>query len=166
MAVAIEETNQALTTGATSLLLPSWSVVEDEFVAVAVGLRDDTIVPTVAGNGITFVAELSIIGTQTQNAIYLFRGQVPANDTGQVTISLAGNGDPVAGIGVRFSGQELGNNGADAIDGTAPEPTRINSSVDAKWRSANQTASSPPSSAAWASSKASASASSSVTPNR
>lgn len=116
MSVAIEETTQATTLSATSLLLPSWSIVAGEFLAVGVALRDDTVVPTVAGHGLTWVAEQSIINIQTQNAVYLFRAEAVVNATGQITVSLPANADPVGAVGIRFSGQIQGNNGADGID--------------------------------------------------
>jgi hypothetical protein len=122
MAVAIEQTTQATTLSATSLLLPSWSVVAGEFLAVGVALRDDTVVPTVSGHGLTWVAEQSVIGAQGQNACYLFRAQAAVNATGQITISLPANSDPVGAVGVRFSGQIQGNNGADGIDADVGDP--------------------------------------------
>lgn len=116
MTVTVEQTTQATTGSATSLLLPSWSIVAGEFLAVCVALRDDTVVPTVSGHGLTWVEELAQIGTDGQNACYIFRAQAAVNNTGQITISLPSNGDPVGAAGVRISGQQTGDNGGDAID--------------------------------------------------
>lgn len=119
MAVAIVQTIQATTVSATSLLLPSWSILAREFLGVWVALRDDTVTPTVSGHGLTWVQQLGLVGTDGQNAAYLFRAQAAANNTGQITISLPSNGDPVGAAAMRLNGQQQGNNGLDAIDATA-----------------------------------------------
>jgi len=116
MAVAIQQTIQATTNSATSLLLPSWSVVAGEWLGVGVALRDDTVTPTVSGHALTWVQQLSRIGTDGQNAVYFFRAQAAANNTGQITISLPSNGDPVGACGIRINGQQTGTNGLAAID--------------------------------------------------
>lgn len=132
MSVAIEQTTQATTGSATSLLLPSWSIVAGEFLAVCVALRDDTVVPTVSGHALTWVQQLVRIGTDGQNAVYLFRAQAAVNDTGQITISLPSNGDPVGASGVRISGQETGNNGLDAIDASNTNASPLTDNDDFK----------------------------------
>lgn len=132
MAVAVAQSIQATTVSATSLLLPSWSIVANNWIGVCVALRDDTVVPTVSGHGLTWVQQLGLIGTDGQNAAYLFRAQASANNTGQITISLPGNGDPVGAAGIRYTGQALGSNGLAAIDATATNRSPLTDNNDMK----------------------------------
>jgi len=127
MAIAAPQTAVATTDTGTSATI-SLNTANDELVLIGVHLRDETIVPTVSGNGLTFVNHADVDNTQGQGGLTLFRAQKPSGvSTGTITVSLPSNTDPVVVIGTRFTGADTtGTDGSGAVEVTAthtgPDP--------------------------------------------
>ena len=123
MAIALEQTIEAgVTTG--NITLPSWTPGSDELVLVAVMQRNETIAPTLSGNGLTFVSVLDINDNQAQCGVVVFRAMGNSPSTGAITVTLTGNTVPAYAIAARFSGVDTGGtNGSAACEATASATT-------------------------------------------
>lgn len=115
--------NEGTTTGSgsgTSVSLTSWTPGSNELVLVAVALRDETISPSLSGNGLTFVEVANVDNVQGQNGINLFRAMGSSPSTGSITVTLTGNSTPVFARAYRFSGVDTsGTNGSGAVEASA-----------------------------------------------
>ncbi|KPK38533.1 MAG: hypothetical protein AMJ69_08220, partial [Gammaproteobacteria bacterium SG8_47] len=110
------------TTSMTSLTLPSWTPQSDELLLVGVALRDESVVPTVSGNGLTWTQVADKDNDRGQMGVTLFRASGSSPTSGAITISLPGNADPVYAVAVRLSGVDTSvNQGIEAI-ATASSP--------------------------------------------
>lgn len=132
MAVALSQSIQASAVSSTSIVLPSWSIVLNDIILVAVACRDNNIVPTVAGQGQTFVEIADVETAQGVQRCFLFRAQATANNTGSITVTLTGNSDPVAIAAWRLSGAIVGTNGAAATDALVTDPGPLSDDDDMK----------------------------------
>lgn len=123
MAIALEQTIEAgVTTG--NITLPSWTPGSNELVLVAVMQRNETIAPTLSGNGLTFVSVLDIDDNQGQCGVVVFRAMGASPSTGAITVTLTGNTVPAYAIAARFSGVDTGGtNGSAACEATASATT-------------------------------------------
>lgn len=102
-------------TDGTSFSTNSESVTADDLVLIAVTSNGSVAAPTLSGLGATWV-EVATSVSSTPRRITLFRAQIPSSTTGAVTISFAATTTICAFWFIRVTGQELGNNGADAIE--------------------------------------------------
>jgi hypothetical protein len=85
-------------------------------------MRDESITPTAAGNGITFSQIHKVNNVQNLGALTVFRGLDASPSTGQITVTHTGNTDTVSCIATRFSGIDTsGSNGSGAIGNTATD---------------------------------------------
>ena len=104
----------------TSIVTGSWTPGSNELVLVAVALRNETITPSVSGNGLTFVSVADVDNVQGQNGINLFRAMGSSPTTGAITVTLTGNSTPVFVRAYRFSGVDTsGTNGSGAVEASA-----------------------------------------------
>jgi hypothetical protein len=109
------------TTGDTSTLT-SWTPASNELILLFVAMRDESITPTAAGNGITFSQIHKVNNVQNLGALTVFRGLDASPSTGQITVTHTGNTDTVSCIATRFSGIDTsGSNGSGAIGNTATD---------------------------------------------
>lgn len=120
MAIVIEETVTGSTTSAESFSLTSWTPGSNELILVAVSMRDDSNVPTLSGNGLTFVQHAHHESTRVGViGIFLFRAMGASPSTGQITVTVTGNSKPVTVVASRFSGVDTtGINGSGALEGS------------------------------------------------
>ena len=113
-------------TAVSSFTLASWTPGANEFVDVAISLRDRPIgvtVTGVSGNGITFALVAAIEGTQDQERSERWRGQIASPSTGQITVTLSAACNAASAVAHSISGAAIGNNGADAVDAFATADT-------------------------------------------
>jgi hypothetical protein len=122
MTIAVEESVAGGgTTGDTSTLT-SWTPASNELILLFVAMRDESITPTAAGNGITFSQIHKVNNVQNVGALTVFRGLDASPSTGQITVTHTGNTDTVSCIATRFSGIDTsGSNGSGAIGNTATD---------------------------------------------
>lgn len=120
MAIAIQESVKNLITTGDSFLLPSWTPQANELVLVQVSMRGQSIVPSLSGNGLTFVEITRKDDVQGVGRVIVFRAMSASPSTGQITVTVTGNTKPVAAIAIRVSGADTsGTNGSGAIEATA-----------------------------------------------
>lgn len=124
MSIAVEETLVAGLGdgGGNSFSFASWTPGSNELVLVGVGQRDESISISVAGNGLTFVEIANVDNVQGQLGVALFRAMGASPTTGQITVTVTGNTEPVSAVVTRFSGVDTsGTNGSGAIEATATD---------------------------------------------
>lgn len=123
MAIALAQTIEAgVTTG--NIVLPSWTPGSNELVLIAIVQRNETITPTLSGNGLTFVSVIDVEDNQGQVGVHVFRALGASPSTGAITVTLTANVTPAYAIAARFSGVDTsGTNGSGAIEVTASATT-------------------------------------------
>ncbi len=100
----------------TSLVLPSWTPQSGELLLVGVALRDETIVPSVSGNGLTWTQVADRDNDRGQMGVNLFRASGASPSAGSITISLPGNTLPAYAVAVRMSNVDTTTNqGVEAV---------------------------------------------------
>jgi len=120
MSIAIQESVKNLITSGNSFLLPSWTPQANELVLVMVAMRGQSIVPSLSGNGLTFVEITRKDDVQGVGRVIVFRAMGASPSSGQITVTVTGNTKPVAAIAMRVSGTDTsGTNGSGAIEATA-----------------------------------------------
>jgi hypothetical protein len=87
----------------TSLVLPSWTPQSGELLLVGVALRDETIVPSLSGNGLTWTQVADRDNDRLQMGVNLYRASGASPTAGSITISLPGNTLPAYAVAVRLS---------------------------------------------------------------
>lgn len=120
MSIVIQESvKNSILTG-NSFLLPSWTPQANELVLVQVSFRGQSIVPSLSGNGLTFVEVARKDDVQGVGRVIVFRAMSASPSSGQITITVTGNTKPCAAIAMRISGVDTsGSNGSGAIEATA-----------------------------------------------
>jgi hypothetical protein len=106
--------------GSGTLSLSTWTPAALDLVLVGVHMEKDTPVPTVAGNGLTFVlVDSQVLGSRV---LYLFRAQGTAPAAGSVAIDVTGNTGAVVAIATRIAGAHTGGtNGSVAVEVSAKD---------------------------------------------
>lgn len=137
MAIALGETVSGGQgdAGGDSFTLTSWTPGSNELVLVTVALRDTAITPTCSGNGLNFVQVAIVDNTQGQNSIALFRAMDASPSTGQITVTVTGNTNPVSAMASRLSGVDTsGTDGSGAVEANAtdvgPDPDDDDMQID------------------------------------
>ncbi len=131
MAIALEQTLTGGTDDATSVVLSSWTPAANDLILVFVALRNETLTPTVAGNGLTFVSVIDVDDDQGQVGITIFRALGASPSAGAITVTLTDNTLPAFVIAARFSGCDTsGTNGSGAIEATASATTGLTDNGD------------------------------------
>lgn len=118
MPIAVEQ-SLTNTVAGTSIALSSWTPQANELLLVWVCAKTKTLTPSVSGNGLTWV-QIGPTGTSnSDNETWLFHAQGASPSAGAVTVTLTGNADNAAVIGVRLSGAATGGtNGSEAVEAT------------------------------------------------
>jgi MSHA biogenesis protein MshQ len=107
----------------TSLVLPPWTPQSGELLLVGVVLRDETVVPSVSGNGLTWTQVADKDNDRGQMGVNMFRASGASPTTGSITISLPGNTLPAYAVAVRLSNVDTTvNQGIEAV-ATASGPS-------------------------------------------
>ena len=133
MAIAVVQTLTASTVSGTSITFSSWTPAANELLLVAVALRDETIAPSVAGNGLTWVSVANVDNVQNQCGINLFRALGASPSAGAITITLTGNSNPASAVAFRLSGVNTGGaNGSGAVENVATNIGPVKDSEDMK----------------------------------
>lgn len=121
MAVVDQENVIGSGTG-SSFTLTSWTPASNDLVLVWVLMNDLTITPSLSGNGLTFVEVLNVTNTNSVARGWLFRAMKSNPSSGQITVTITGNTQNAAAIGVRFSGCDIsGSDGSGAVESSASE---------------------------------------------
>src|SRR4030067_2494583 len=94
MAIAVVQTLTASTVSGTSITFSSWTPAANELLLVAVALRDETIAPSVAGNGLTWVSVCHVENVTNQGGINLFRALGASPSAGGRHITPTGKQNP------------------------------------------------------------------------
>ena len=123
MAIALQQSVEAgVDTG--SITLPSWTPSGNELILVAIAQRNETITPSLSGNGLTFVQVLDKDDSQGQCGVVVFRAMGASPTTGSITVTLTSNTLPAYAIAARFSETDTsGTNGSGAVEATASAET-------------------------------------------
>jgi hypothetical protein len=123
MAITLEQTVTGSDASASSFTLSSWTPLSDELVILCVAQRDEANAVTASGNGLTFVSVVDVDNVQGQNGISILRAQISGTPTtGQITVTMTGNGDPAFAVAMRFSGVATGGtNGSEAVEASASD---------------------------------------------
>lgn len=117
MAIALEQTVTGLDTG-SDITLTSWTPAANELVLLFVAQRNEALVPSVSGNGLTWVSVATVDGNQGQNGLAVFRAMGASPTTGSITVTNVSGFD--VAVACRFSGVDIsGTNGSGAIDASA-----------------------------------------------
>lgn len=117
MAIALEQTVTGLDTG-SSISLTSWTPAANELVLLFVAQRNEALVPSVSGNGLTWVSVATVDGNQGQNGLAVFRAMGASPSTGSISVTNTSGFD--VAVACRFSGVDIsGTNGSGAIDASA-----------------------------------------------
>jgi MSHA biogenesis protein MshQ len=107
----------------TSLTLPSWTPQSGELLLVGVALRDETVVPSVTGNGLTWTQVADRDNDRGQMGVNLFRASGASPTAGSIVINLPGNTVPAYAVAVRLSNVDTAvNQGIEAVS-TASGPS-------------------------------------------
>jgi len=120
MAIALEQSISAtVTTG--NVTSGSWSPAADELIMVLAFYREETITPTIAGNGLTWVNIFHLDQGRGQNGISVWRAMSASTpSSGTITVTHSGNTKPLGMIALRFSGVDTGGtNGSAAVEAHA-----------------------------------------------
>jgi len=117
MAIALEQTVTGLDAG-SSITLTSWTPAANELVLLFVAQRNEALVPSVSGNGLTWVSVATVDGNQGQNGLAVFRAMGSSPTTGSISVTNVSGFD--VAVACRFSGADTsGTNGSGAIDASA-----------------------------------------------
>lgn len=122
MAIALEQTVTGLDAG-SSITLASWTPAANELVLLFIAQRDEALVPSVSGNGLTWVSVANVDNTQGQNGVAIYRAMGASPSTGSITVTNTSGFD--VAVACRFSGMDIGGtNGSAAVEasGTATGP--------------------------------------------
>ncbi len=107
-------------TSGNTLTMPTWTPGANELCLIAVAQRNESIAPTIAGNGLTWVEILNLDNAQGQCGISVFRAMGASPSSGTPIITATGNLTPIVGVGIRLSGVDTsGTNGSGAVEVTA-----------------------------------------------
>lgn len=113
----VEETISAGINSGNTLTFPSWTPGSNELVIVAVAQRHETIVPTIAGNGLTWVKLYDLDNPQAKCGIVVWRAMGASPSTGTIVITMTGNILPASAVAIRMSGTNTeGTNGSGAVE--------------------------------------------------
>lgn len=91
-----------ITTGST-ITLTSWTPVAGEIVVIGLAQRNESIAPSVAGNGQTWTQIMDIDNVQGQNGIVMWANVISSPSTGSIEVTITGNTLPATAIAARFS---------------------------------------------------------------
>lgn len=122
MAIALEQTVTGLDAG-SSITLTSWTPAANELVLLFIAQRDEALVPSVSGNGLTWVSVENVDNTQGQNGVAIYRAMGASPSTGSIVVTNTSGFD--VAVACRFSGVDIGGtNGSAAVEasGTAAGP--------------------------------------------
>lgn len=122
MAIALEQTVTGLDAG-SSITLASWTPAANELVLLFIAQRNEALVPSVSGNGLTWVSVANVDNTQGQNGVAIYRAMGASPSTGSITVTNTSGFD--VAVACRFSGMDIGGtNGSAAVEasGTATGP--------------------------------------------
>jgi len=90
--------------GVFSITLASWTPAANDLILVVVAMRRTTIVPSVAGNGLTWTMTGDVTNAQAQMRLFMFQAQGASPSTGSIVVTVTANDRPVAVQAQRFSG--------------------------------------------------------------
>lgn len=132
-------TNAVSSTDGTGFTTSSVSVTAGDLVLVGVS-ADDVAAPTLSGLGATWV-QVATTTSITPRRIALFRAEIPSTTSGAITITFGSTATFCAWTVVQVTGQEPGNNGADAIEAfdTAASAAAVTTTLDLTGASAGAT---------------------------
>jgi hypothetical protein len=100
----------------TSVTLPPWTPQANELLLVGVALRDETVVPSVSGNGLTWTQIADRDNLRGEMGVNLFRASGMSPSSGSITINLPGNTLPAYAVAIRLSGVDTAvNQGIEAV---------------------------------------------------
>lgn len=103
-----------------TLTLPTWTPDALDLVLVGVHMQKSSPVPTVTGNGLTFV----LVDSKDNNdqRLYLFRAQGTAPIAGTIAVDVTGNTASCIAIATRIAGAHTGGtNGSTAVEASAKD---------------------------------------------
>ena len=111
--------------GTTSLTLPSWTPQAGELLLVGIAMRDETILHSVSGNGLTWTLVADRDNDRGQMGVALYRASGPSPTAGSIVVTLTGNTLPAYAVAVRLSGVDTAvNQGIEAV-ATASGPAGV-----------------------------------------
>lgn len=122
MAIVLEQTVTGAD-GGSGITLTSWTPGSNELCLLFIAQRNETLTPSVSGNGLTWVEITSVDNSQGQNGISVWRAMGASPSTGSISVTNTSGFD--VAVACRFSGVDTsGTNGSGAIDAsqTAPGP--------------------------------------------
>lgn len=122
MAIALEQTVTGLDAG-SSITLTSWTPAANELVLLFIAQRNEALVPSVSGNGLTWISVANVDNTQGQNGVAIYRAMGASPSTGSIVVTNVSGFD--VAVACRFSGVDIGGtNGSAAVEasGTAAGP--------------------------------------------
>lgn len=120
MAIVLEQAIAAKDAGAGSITFPSWTPGANELVLVFIGIQNESLVPTVAGNGLTFVSVIDVNNVRNVNGVNVFRAMGASPSAGSVVVS--NTGGIATAVVCRFSGVDTGGtNGSAAVEATGSD---------------------------------------------
>src|SRR3989344_1573515 len=102
--------------GTTSLTLPSWTPQAGELLLVGIAMRDETILHSVFGNGLTWTLVADRDNDRGQMGVALYRASGASPTAGSIVVTLTGNTLPAYAVAVRLSGVDTAvNQGIEAV---------------------------------------------------
>jgi hypothetical protein len=115
-------TGSALT--GNSFTLTSWTPAANSLCLIGVFQRNEAITPTVAGNGLTWVAVAHVDDGDAVSGMSVFRAMGASPSAGQITVTVTGNTTTVNAIAICLSGVDTGGtNGSAAVEAFDTEAT-------------------------------------------
>jgi len=90
--------------GGSSVTLASWTPDPNDLILVVVAMRTTTIVPTIAGNGLSWTTTGDVTNAQGVMRLFMFQAQGASPSTGAIVVTVTGNTLPVTVQAQRFSG--------------------------------------------------------------
>ena len=117
IALAGSAITASIVSGST-VSLPSWTPAANDLILLSVAQRDESIPISVSGNGLAWTEIANVDNVQGQGGISLWRAQGASPTTGQITVTVTGNANPVVVIAQRFSGVTT----ATPVEATATTP--------------------------------------------
>ncbi|HNT76859.1 MAG TPA: hypothetical protein PKH77_17755, partial [Anaerolineae bacterium] len=131
MTIVAEQTITGSTTSG-NITLPSWTPGANQLCQLFIAQRNESIAPSVSGNGLTWVEVENVDNTQGQNGVSVWRAMGATPTTGSITVTLSGNSLPAFAVAICFSGVDTsGTNGSGAVEasGTAAGPATDNADM-------------------------------------
>lgn len=114
MAIVLEQTVTGAD-GGSGITLTSWTPGSNELCLLFIAQRNETLTPSVSGNGLTWVEITSVDNSQGQNGISVWRAMGASPSTGSISVTNTSGFD--VAVACRFSGVDTsGTNGSGAID--------------------------------------------------